>query len=282
MNSNQYLIYCFYFSFLLFFTFACQSNQEQVEEEDIIPEEELISTETDIKLDLVINDMPSPIDLTAQISATGAPINKSILNSPRNASNYATNYQKSLNLGIYVADLGYVTAYEQVQDATGYLRSVKELSDDLHISGAYDRKFIEKFEQYINNNDSLRDLLKQGYAKVDKFLRSNERVSTATLVLAGGWVETLYITTQIIQDEERNDKNDILYLNVGDQKFSLNNLLDLLDLYNKSADHNKLIMELNELKTYYSGINQSHKIRLNHIQKIREYITRIRNNITGS
>ncbi len=53
---------------------------EAEEDEDIIPEDELISMETEIKLDLAIGDIPSPTKLTSQISLSGGNYERSILN----------------------------------------------------------------------------------------------------------------------------------------------------------------------------------------------------------
>src|SRR6185312_6941072 len=75
--------------------------------------------------------IPSPLQTAMLIQGAGAGYDKSILNSKENLSQYATDYSKALNLGIYGADLGYVSMYSKTQDALGYLTSVKKLSDEL-------------------------------------------------------------------------------------------------------------------------------------------------------
>jgi len=104
-----------------------------------------------------------------------------------------------------------------------------------------------KFEENLGNTDTLMSVIDIAYKQVDKFLRSNERVSAAALVLTGGWVEGLYITTQIIGGKSKNAENNILYKRVGMQKLSLVNLLELLNQYKEDEDIATILADLEEL-----------------------------------
>ncbi|MBA3706179.1 MAG: hypothetical protein H0W84_09860, partial [Bacteroidetes bacterium] len=63
-----------------------------------------------------IFSIPSPIQTAFLIKNSGAAYSKDILNAANKSAQYATNFSKALNLGIYGADLGYVTIYDQTQD----------------------------------------------------------------------------------------------------------------------------------------------------------------------
>src|SRR4051812_36821984 len=52
--------------------------------------------------------IPSPLQTAMLIQKTGAIYDKSILNTKENMHQYANDFSKALNLGIYGADLGYV------------------------------------------------------------------------------------------------------------------------------------------------------------------------------
>ncbi len=75
--------------------------------------------------------IPSPLQTAMLIQKTGSAYDKSILNTKENMNQYATDFSKALNLGIYGADLGYVNMYSKTQDAISYLAAVKKLSDDV-------------------------------------------------------------------------------------------------------------------------------------------------------
>ena len=259
---------------------GCGAEEEEAVEE-IIPEDQLISTETEVKRDLVIGDIPSPSKLASEIPKAGVSYNKSLLNPSSKAGSYSTDYQKAMNLGIYVADLSYSAAYNQPQDATSYISTAKQLADGLGIAKAFDDNLLKSFEQNINKPDSLMRIIDVVYENADKFLRSNDRVKTAAFVLAGGWIEGLYLSTQMLGDSGRNGKNDILYQSIGEQKFSLKNLISLISEYQDSPDHAKLLEQLNALVAIYQNIPKPSKISSGQVRAIREKIVPMRNEITG-
>ena len=83
--------------------------------------------------------VPSPIQTAMLIQKSGVAYDKSILNVSNKANTYTSDFSRALNLGIYGADLGYVSMYNQTQDAIGYLAAVKQLADKLGVSAAFDR-----------------------------------------------------------------------------------------------------------------------------------------------
>ncbi|MCK6648467.1 MAG: hypothetical protein L6Q66_02320, partial [Bacteroidia bacterium] len=102
-----------------------------------------------------IFSIPSPIQTAFLIKNSGATYSKEVLNPANKSSQYSTNFSKALNLGIYGADLGYVTIYDQTQDAIGYLNAAKKLADELGVSGAFDAQTIDRFQKNLGNKDSM-------------------------------------------------------------------------------------------------------------------------------
>ena len=99
--------------------------------------------------------VPSPVQTAFLISGVGSNYDVTLLNKPTKVGLYSTSFQKAINLGIYGADLGYVTIYDQTQDAIGYLTVVKKISNDLGIDGAFDMALLERFEKNLGVKDSL-------------------------------------------------------------------------------------------------------------------------------
>ena len=62
-----------------------------------------------------IISIPSPVQTAFLLKKSGASYRNDILNSPNNISKYSTRFQKSINLGVYGADLGYCLIYNQSQ-----------------------------------------------------------------------------------------------------------------------------------------------------------------------
>jgi len=57
----------------------------------------------------------------------------------------------------------------------------------------------KRAEQNLSNKDSLLKILDEIFVKSDSYLRTNERVYTASSVFAGSWVEGLYLTCKIAE-----------------------------------------------------------------------------------
>ena len=152
------------------FMFAsCEDNPtDTVEDEgkkkvnkDLLDPDRSFNTTFDGKLFSV----PSPVQTALLIKELKIPFNESLLNPNENISNYSKMNSKALNLGIYGADLGYVTLYDQNAKAISYLSTVESLAKDLGISGAFDKTFLERFEANSDNEDSMLVILTDAFRK---------------------------------------------------------------------------------------------------------------------
>jgi hypothetical protein len=170
--------------------------------------------------------IPSPIQTSVLLKRVNAPYNKKILNAPASISKYSTVIKRALNLGVYGADLGYVIMNQQTQDALGYMQAVRKLADDLSLSAAFNEMLIKRFQSNMGNKDSLLVFVSEAYRSSDLFLKNNERNLESSLVVAGGWIESLYFLTEISQ-LNINDKS-LVISRIGEQKNTLDNLIKLL------------------------------------------------------
>lgn len=266
-------------SFLLIATLiiGCKSGEEEQTQEEI---KDPVSVETDVKVDIVLSDIPSPMELTADITKSGALIRKEILNSTNKWSNYTTNSKKSLNLGVYFADLGYVSGYNQVQDATGYLGAVKQLSDALGVGNAFDKSFYDRFNKNMGNNDSMIVVMDDGYKSAKAYLQSNDRVALACQVLAGGWVEGLYLATQVLGTAPKDANNAVVFQRIGEQKYSLKNLFDLFNQLQGNTEISSLMEMMKDIQSLYSNITPA-SVGPTQVATISEKITALRNQIVN-
>jgi len=243
--------------------------------------------------------IPSPIQTAMLIEKSGADYSKGFLNDAKKVSTYATNYQKALNLGVYGADVGYVTIYDQSQDALKYLGVINKLTDELGITGAFDESTIKRFETNFGKRDSMLNLVAVAYRNSDAFLKDNDRMNVGALILAGGWIETLYFSTQIAV----KDGNQDVINRIGEQKYTLNNIVKMLTPYYNQPEYDVLVDDLIELAYDFDAIdiqytyekpevdiaNKTTKINSKtevvitpeHLQAIADKVGNIRNKIVG-
>jgi len=227
----------------------------------------------------VISDIPSPADVPYEILDEDAPIKIEVLSSTANVKGYTTNFQKSVNLGIFVADLGYLSAYSQAQESIVYLKSSMYLANDLGIKDAFNEEFMENYQFHMGNHDSLAGILKSAYQRTESHLRSEDRSNTAALILCGGWLESLYLSTQLINAQEIGDDNLALYKRIFDQKEPLNNVIELLNAYNDSEDHRNFITSLTEIQKIYNNIASMDEINLEQVIVIGQKIGELRDSL---
>lgn len=208
-----------------------------------------VTTNTDISY-----QVPSPNDmfsLIKQASIKGK--NTSMLNPTSNAKNYVDNKMKALNFGIYSTDLLYCSSFDFGSDALKYFVTVKKLGDDIGISTAIKESTAKRIEDNIGNNDSLQAISNDLYASSFSTLEGNDRGTTLSLVIAGGWVESLFIVTNMVP---KYAKDDAAVERVAEQKYALDNLIEYMKRYEADANVASVITSLGELKAIFDAIEE--------------------------
>jgi hypothetical protein len=188
--------------------------------------------------------MPSPMIVADMIQKSGALYDKGMMNPVSNLSKYSDGMKQSLNLGIYGADLGYVTMYENTADATEYYKAVIQLGTSLKITGSFDASLMKRFSDNVGKKDSILSLVGEAYQRSDKFLRESEQDDAAALILAGGWIESIYFALNVYKQKPGEN----VAIRIGEQKGTAAGIVKVLTDLNKPeyADLIKLFSDLND------------------------------------
>jgi len=193
--------------------------------------------------------VPSPIQTAMLIQKSGVAYDKAILNLSNKANTYTSDFSRALNLGIYGADLGYVSMYNQTQDAIGYLAAVKQLADKLGVSAAFDQQTMKRIETNIANKDSMLVLVGIAYRASDAYLKNNKRTEVSSLILAGGWIESMHFSTMAYSKKS----TDEVKWRIAEQKQALGSIIKLL-ASNTAPEVTDLGKSLSDLAKIYEGI----------------------------
>lgn len=203
-----------------------------------------------IPIDEVLQAIPSPLEVSVLLKETGNVYNRADLNDAASVSRYAETHRMALNLGIYGTDLGYANIYGKNQDAIKYLDSVKKLADNLGIGSFFDYQTIKKLAE---SSGKLNELIQQttyNFEKINNHLRERQRENVSVLMLTGGWLEALYLTTVVNQ----RIKNPTIREKIGDQKVVLDQLLLVLDIYKGKPGFAEIIKDMSALQAIYDQI----------------------------
>jgi hypothetical protein len=200
----------------------------------------------------ILQQIPSPLEISVLLKESGTKYNASILNTPDNLPKYNSNFKKALNLGVYGTDLGYTNIYEQNKDGISYLTSIKSLADGLNIGQFFDIETIGRLATNSKNLDSLLLITTQNFNSINHYLQTQSRANLSVLLLIGGWVEAMQITCQVAA---KDIKNKELQEKIGEQKIILEQIVLLLSFYKDDANMASLLKDMDELKVAFDKIN---------------------------
>ncbi len=198
--------------------------------------------------------VPSPGEMLTFIKMVGGKNNKNVsfLNSPDNQKNYTDNKAKALNFGIYSCDLSYCSIFEIGSEALKYFKVVKQLGDQIGVSSSISPEVLKRLEGNIGNPDSLSVITDDVYFTSFEALEASKQGPTLSLVVAGGWIESLYIATSLAKYEEKSPVVERL----ADQKYTLDNLIEFLKKYESDANVATVLTQFTELQAEFNKIGE--------------------------
>lgn len=251
------------------------------------------------QIEEVAYNIPPPSEIPYMLQATGAEFNQSLVNSRGKVDQYTSHNDKAaLNLGVYAADIGYLASYDKTQEAIDYLTACKTLSDDLGLIGTFDTRLLEKFEQNISNKDSLTRLLDKTMKDSQNYLRDDSRNKLSSLVIAGSFIEGLYIATGLIKSYPKNilpEDNRNLVLTplmrvVLEQKSSVSEMVKMLENAEQTETIKAIHEDFKQLEETYRNLNIEDQIKNNradlvlsdkNLEGITTIVEKIRKRVTG-
>lgn len=197
--------------------------------------------------------VPSPGEMLTFIKMVGGKNNKNItfLNSTANEKNYSDAKSKAVNFGIYSCDLSYCSIFEIGSEALKYFKTVKTMGDQIGVSTAIKPEVLKRLESNVGSPDSLAVITDDVYFSSFETLEDSKQGPTLALVVAGGWIESMYIAINLAKYEA----NSPVIERLADQKYTLENLIEFLKGHEQSdpnvaavkADFESILAEFNKI-----------------------------------
>jgi hypothetical protein len=209
--------------------------------------------------------VPPLTEIPYFIQSIGADYNQSLINSRENIDTYVTQPDKSaLNLGVFAADMGYLSAYEKTQECIDYFNACKHIADQMGIIETFPPALVKGVEDNIGNRDTLAVILNATIARADSLLTATSQSKLAALVLTGSFVESLHIATGIVRTypktafsdpKQRNQLLTPLIEKIIKQGTSVSKVTNVLKQLKGSESIDALITDLEELDARFKAIN---------------------------
>ena len=160
----------------------------------------------------------------------------------------------AINLGVYSADLSYISIFEKRQTTINYLVVTKKLAEKLNILDIVSDSTIQSIRKNILDKNKIYNIISETFMNSNAYLQENNRTETASFIVLGGWIEGLYISTQLVGDSIVN--NPKLVQIIYEQRFSLEDLIGLLEIYKDNEDISVLLTSIHELKAIFNKMQE--------------------------
>ena len=235
------------------FLFSCQSKKSSQTDDFTVPDSYEMSDALDISdeaLEEIVQNVSSPIEMAALINELGVPFSTKYLATTEFVDNYNTNADMAYGLGVFGADLGYLNIYDKSTQIVDYLTAINKLADGIKVGQFFDFNTLKRLATSRDNIDSLMFISVNSFNQMDSYLRDNQRGHLSALMIAGTWVEGMYLVTQVASEEP----DESLVERIGEQKLNLNNIFLILNNYKSNSQVADLIETLEEIKVKFDNV----------------------------
>lgn len=209
---------------LLFVVFvsSCQQTGDKTGEN----KEEQVNSDVGFEseeLNKVYHRFPSPEEMMSILESANLQYEGDLVNEASKSKEYLNSRAQALNLGVYSADLAYLTLFDKHKEASPYFESLYKLSDELKIASAFDAKLLIRIQSNLNNSDTLKVLMNQAFTSISDFLVANDKERIFAIISIGGFVEALYLSFNLAGDFS---EDNVIIQRIADQKLVLENIIN--------------------------------------------------------
>jgi hypothetical protein len=198
----------------------------------------------------IIQNIASPIEVAAQINALNVPYSTQYLTDAESLSTSTSSFEMAYSLGALNANLVYLNMYEKTGSAVIFLSSINRLADALQIGQFFDYDTIKRLATSSSDLDSLMFISVNSFNNMETYLRETDRSNLSSLMIAGVWIEGLYLSTQVA----KLNSNEDLRAMIGEQKLILNDLLLILNKHKNEKIIADYIKDFELIKTVFDEV----------------------------
>ncbi len=253
---------------------AC-GNSKQEEFDDFDNDTTVMGIDSQkISAQNVFNTISTRSTILELTKLSGAEYNVQHLNNPDDVNKYSLESSQALNLGVYGADLNAASIYDQTQETMLFFKCVSILAKSIGVSNSFDENMGDRMTNNQENRDSTLSIISQAFKSADVTLRKNNRPGTSSLLVAGAWIEGIYIACQTAKET----KSEPIVKEIFAQKESLINLIELIKSSNISSESSYIIDDLIALKAIYD-LKIDDIYSLNSLKEVDLKITEMRTKI---
>lgn len=228
---------------------ACKSDGSKNKSEPVLDElegEEIMMEEQFFRF-------PSPEEVFSFLTESDVNFKESITNDAKKHKEYLDSKIQTLNIGIYIADLAYLTVFDR-NDTFDYFEAIHTLSQKIQISAAFSDDLLNRVQKNLDNVDSLLILSDEAYKNIVDYLVANKMENSLALISIGAYIESLHISTSLVNDFETDAD---MVQKIADQRFAFENLYNYAEQNLTSKSEKNYLALLKEIKDIYDNMQET-------------------------
>lgn len=207
---------------ILLSALCCKGDRSSYDKQVKFEEDTSRYAQLESKVKEVYYRFPSPDEMFAIIDSTGLQFDNTLLLPIENAGKYLDSKSQALNLGVYVADLAYITLFQRYKESVDYLQVIHQLSEKIRIASAFEENLVDRIEKNIRNIDSLRAISDNALTSLINYLVRNDKENTFAIISIAGMIEFYYLALNMTGNYKPENQN---IQRIVDQKIAFDNLI---------------------------------------------------------
>lgn len=225
----------------------------------------------------IVKSMPSPIEELEDLHNDKVKYDEHLLSLASNLERYQSDQAEAINCGIYLVDFAYLAVFEQQEKMMEYRHLAHELAYRADAAQKFDHLLSDNLEEKVKDYTPIKKDIMDAMRATEDMLLEKGRMTTATQMLLGTWVETQYIMLQTFTRDKK--PSDEVKKHIMDQQIHLANLIKLMDEFKDEAglynEHEKLV----QLETSFQKIHSLDEVNESIVMELVDEITRLRMDI---
>jgi hypothetical protein len=230
---------------------SCKNRASEKKQKEVLEEQK---DEIEKKIEENVYPIPTSAQVIRMLTDFEVGYQIGLTNSVENTKKYFSSSKRAMNLGVYGADLSYVTLYNIQQEVINFLNAIRSLSNELNMSQIYNEELYDKIKLNFDNKDELVNILTSAFNDTYTFLSDNDQQPLALLVVGGAWVEGMYLTTHVTEAayEAPNFSKVLL-----EQKESFETYIQIAAPFTTDPSLSDFMEKLEPVRKVYEGIGTS-------------------------
>ena len=183
------------YAVLILLTGACSGERTK---SDAASKTDTSQSATETHDSLVVITLPTPLQIPALLKNHEITYFRDIVLPPSRAERPF--FEENILLGMRLIDLSYVSVFNDGQEAIRQMEEVSDLGKRLGIATDTDNALRQRFENNLQNQDSLGHLILEFYERGHFYFSNQQREGVGLLIVLGCYLEGMYFTFRHVRD----------------------------------------------------------------------------------